>query len=77
MRQHGSHDVSVVNLPPSYGNLTAQRDQRLHDHGAVLKYLEVANQPVRVIKRFLTCDGDRPSLRSGDNGQVLTAPPDG
>ena len=53
MRQHGRHDVGVVNLPASDANLTTQRDQRLGDKGAVFENLETADQSVGVIKRVL------------------------
>ena len=49
MRQHGCDDVGVVNLPASYRNFTAQRDQRLGYHRTILKYLEAAKQSVHVI----------------------------
>ena len=57
MRQHGRHDVGVVNLLSPRGNLSTQRHQILGHHGAVLKYLEATDQSAHVIESFPACDG--------------------
>ena len=72
MREHGCDDVGVVNLPPSYRNFTTQRDQRLGHPRTVLKVSSKLLINLFTSSSAFARDGDRPGLRPGDDGQVLT-----
>ena len=53
------------------GNFAAERHERPGHDGAILKYLEAANQSAHVIQGFRPCDAHWPGLRPSDDGQVL------
>ena len=71
VRNHGRHDIRIVDLTPTNRNLTAQRCQFAGDIRAILQPVECRYEPTHVLKCIRHCQRCRPGLWPRYDSQVL------